>query len=100
MNKERMRLSRRDNFGFGRFDWLELECLVDARTRVSSTNDPFELEPVHADEAEVVAPRLEVAEALRLAERYASYVMKNRRKALVTPKVEVVDQRLVLRCET
>ncbi len=74
---------------------LRVECLVDARTQVSSTSDPFELDPVEADEAEVVAPRLEVAEALRLAERYASYVVKSRRKALVTPKREVLDQRLV-----
>ena len=74
---------------------LRVECLVDARTQVSSTSDPFELEPVEADEAEVVAPRVDVAEALRLAERYASYVVKNRRKALVTPKMEVLDQRLV-----
>ena len=66
-----------------------------ARTRVSSTSDPFELDPVEADEAEVALPRLEVAEALRLAERYASYVVKSRRKALVTPKREVLEQRLV-----
>ena len=53
---------------------------------MSSTSDPFELDPVEADEAEVALPRLEVAEALRLAERYASYVVKSRRKALVTPR--------------
>ena len=74
---------------------LRVECLVDARTQVSSTSDPFELEPVEADEAEVVAPRVEVAEARRLAERYVSYVVKNRRKALVTPKIQVLDHRLV-----
>ena len=74
---------------------LRVECLVDARSQVSSTSDPFELESVAADEADVVAPRVELAEALGLAERYASYVTKNRRKALVTPKMEVLAQRLV-----
>ena len=74
---------------------LRVECLVDARTRVSSTSDPFELESVEADEAELVVPRLQAADALRLAERYASYVVKNRQKALVNPKREVLAQRLV-----
>ena len=74
---------------------LRVECLVDARSQVSSTSDPFELEPIQADEAEVVAQRVDVVEARRLAERYVSYVLKNRRKALVTPRIEVVDERLV-----
>lgn len=74
---------------------LRLECLVDARTRISSTTDPFELEPVDADENELIATDVDAAEARRLAERYSSYVVKNRRKALVASRMEVLEERLV-----
>ena len=44
---------------------LRADCLVDARTRISSTTDPFELEPVEADEDEVVAIGLDPARPRR-----------------------------------
>ncbi len=74
---------------------VRLECLVDTRTRVSSTTDPFELELVEANENEIVETGVDAPQALTLAERYLSYVVKNRRKALVRPRMEVLGERLV-----
>ena len=61
---------------------LRMSCLVDARTALASTADPFEVERVDADAGEVMEPRLVEDEALRIARRYAAYVVRNRRRAL------------------
>ena len=69
--------------------------LVDARTGLASTADPFELERVDGDAEGVLAPRLTEDTALRIARRYVAYVGRNRRKALVVPDVKVLDRCLV-----
>ena len=76
---------------------LRMSCLVDARTALASTADPFEVERVDADAEEVMEPRLAEDEALRIARRYAAYVVRNRRKALVAPDVTALGRNLVFK---
>ena len=76
---------------------LKVSCLIDARTKVGATADAFELEHVGVPAGDVIEPRLDEAEANRLAERYAAYVVRNKRKALVAPKLEVLEHALVFK---
>ena len=76
---------------------LMVSCLVDARTRVCATADAFELEHVGVPAGDVIEPRLDEAEASQLAERYVAYVVRNKRKALVAPKLEVLEHALVFK---
>ena len=69
---------------------LGLSCFVDLRTRVGATTDPFELEHIDPDERDIITPRVDEAEARRIAERYTGYVLRNRRRALVAPTIDVV----------
>ena len=78
---------------FGRSS-LDVSCLVDSRTGLGSTADPFALEPIE-DRGEIVAPRLTLAAARNVARRYVRYVTGMRRKALTAPKLDAVDERLV-----
>jgi len=76
---------------------LKVSCLIDARTNVGATADAFELERVGVPAGDVIEPRLDEAEANRLAERYVAYVVRNKRKAFVAPKLEAVDHALVFK---
>ena len=74
---------------------VRASCLVDARTGLASTSDPFELERVEVDASDILEPRLTDDAALSIAERYVAYVVKNKRKALVVPDTDVLDRKLV-----
>ena len=76
---------------------LKVSCLIDARTNVGATADAFELERVAVPIDDVIEPRLDQAEANRLAERYVAYVVRNKRKALATSKLEVLEHALVFK---
>ena len=76
---------------------LKVSCLIDARTKVGATADAFELEHVGVPAGDVIDPRLDEAEANRLAERYAAYVVRYKHKALIAPKLEVLEQALVFK---
>jgi hypothetical protein len=76
---------------------LKVSCLIDAQTSVGATADAFELEHVGVPAGDVIEPRLDEAEANRLAERYVAYVVRNKRKALVVPKLEVLEHALVFK---
>lgn len=74
---------------------VRVSCLVDARTRVGATTDAFDREYVHTDASATVDATLDEREALRIAERYTAYVIRNQRKALVVPRIEVLEQEAV-----
>ena len=74
---------------------VRLSCLVDTRTGLPSTADSFDLERVEANTEAVMEPRLDQDEALRIAHRYATYILQNRRKALVVPKMMVLERCLI-----
>jgi hypothetical protein len=76
---------------------LKVSCLIDARTKAGATADAFELERVSVPAGDVIEPRLDEAEANRLAERYVAYVVRNKRKALAAPKLEVLEHALVFK---
>ena len=76
---------------------LKVSCLIDALTKVGATADVFELDHVGVPAGDVIEPRLDEAEANRLAERYAAYVVRNKHKALVVPKLEVLEHALVFK---
>ncbi len=67
-----------------------VSCLVDARTRVCATADPFRTESLAAGDAWVLDRRVDCDTTLGLARRYADHAIRQRRKALVLPRVEVV----------
>lgn len=74
---------------------VRVSCLVDARTRVGATTDAFDREYIQTDESATVDPAVDEREALRIAERYTRYVIRNQRKALVIPRIEVLEHDLV-----
>ena len=76
---------------------VRVSCLIDARTKVGATADAFELERIGVPAGDVIEPHLDEAEANRLAERYVAYVVRNKRKALATSKLEVLDHALVFK---
>jgi hypothetical protein len=88
------RVSTRTVFGES---GLKLSCLIDARTQVGATADAFELEQVGVPADDVIEPRFNEAEANRLAQRYVAYVVRNKRKALVAPKFEILEHSLVFK---
>ncbi len=74
---------------------VRLSCFVDSRTRLGATTDPFELEHIDPDERDIVTSRVDEREAHRIAERYTGYVLRNRRRALVAPTIEVLSCQMV-----
>ena len=72
-----------------------ISCLVDARTRVCATADPFRLQNRAAGDAWLL-DRREGRDATReLARRYADHAVRQKHKALVPPRVDVVESRPV-----
>lgn len=74
---------------------MALSCLVDCRTRVAATADPFTTEPAAANDALVMDRRISRDTSLRLARNYAAYTVRQKHKALVLPQIEVVERRSV-----
>lgn len=75
-----------------------VSCVVDARTRIAATTDLFELawmEPDPLAVSTIAEPRVAATDAATIARRYATYVMRNRRKALVAPRVDCLERGLV-----
>lgn len=74
---------------------LRMSCLVDARTRLCATADPFELEELRAPRDDVLDAKLAELEGRRIAERYAAHVVRGKRKALVRSELELLEAKLV-----
>ena len=72
---------------------LKVSCLVDSRTRVCSTADPFPTEDVAPGDDLVLDPRIGRERALALARRYAAHAVRQNHKAFVLPRVEVLERR-------
>ena len=72
-----------------------ISCLVDARTRVCATADPFRLESRTAGDAWLLERRESREKTRDLARRYADHAVRQRHKALVLPRVDVVESRPV-----
>ena len=60
---------------------FRIACLVDSRTRLGSTSDPFELETLDPQPRDVMPVGVDASEAERIARRYSGYVLRNRRRA-------------------
>jgi len=74
---------------------LRIACLIDSRTRVGATTEAFEIERAAAADSEVLAPKVDADEALTIATRYGSYVLRHRKKALARLERDLVEQRVV-----
>ena len=63
----------------------------------SAKTDPgvSDAHALSAGERDVVASRMDEHEAARIAERYTGYVLRSKRRALVSPTVTVISSRLV-----
>lgn len=72
-----------------------VSCLVDTRTRVCATADPFRLETRTAGDDWMLERRADRNTTLRLARRYADHAARQKNKALVLPRVDVVESRPV-----
>ena len=79
-------------FGTSSASW---SGLVDARTGLGYTADRFDLERIDSDEPDLLDTRLTEAEALAVAQRYVGYVARSRRRALVSPVLKTLSQRLI-----
>ena len=74
---------------------MRVACLVDARTRLCATVDPFELEELVVSQGEILEATLDELDGCHIAERYVAYVLRRRHKALASTKVEVFETALV-----
>lgn len=74
---------------------LRVSCLVDGRTGLCATADPFVLEDVRPSRDDILDAKLGELEACRIAERYVAFVARRRQKALVSPGLELLQTRLV-----
>lgn len=74
---------------------MRVACLVDARTRLCATVDPFELEELAASHDDILEATLDELDGRRIAERYVAYVLRRRHKALASAKLEVLETALV-----
>ena len=72
-----------------------ISCLVDARTRVCATADPFRLENRTPGDDWILDRREDRNTTLALARRYAGHAVRQKHKALVLPRVDVVESRPV-----
>jgi hypothetical protein len=70
-------------------------CLVDARTGLAATSDPFDTVTLHPPGEDVLGPTLGEAEANALARRFVRHVIHARRRSLATPRIEPLDRGLV-----
>ncbi len=71
---------------------VRLSCLVDTRTGLASTADPFDVERLDPNAGALMEPRLAEDDALRIAHRHGAYVVRNGRKALSVPEVTVLER--------
>ena len=62
---------------------------------MGATTDAFDRDYVRADEGAIVDATVDASDALHFAERYTAYVIRNQRKALVVPRVEVLEREVV-----
>ena len=69
---------------------LRVSCLIDSRTRLGATTDPFELDSLLVADEDVMPGLLLEGEAFRLAKRYAGHVVKSKRKALLAENCDVL----------
>ena len=73
----------------------KVSCLVDARTRVVSTSDPFEVETSRALAENVLVSKVEERDAERVARRAAARAVGRRERALVPAAWTLVDRAFV-----
>lgn len=74
---------------------VRVSCLVDGRTGLCATTDPFELVELRISGNDVLDTKLPELDGRRVAERYVAYIVRGRRKALVRPELELLDGALV-----
>jgi hypothetical protein len=74
-----------------------LSCLVDARTGLFATSDPFEVVTCSAPEQDVLDCALAEPDAEAVARRQAPRVVRSRRRSLVGERVELCERGLVHR---
>lgn len=70
-------------------------CLVDGRTGLAATSDPFETVTLSPPSEDVLGPAVGEAEAEGLARRLARHVIHARKRSLATPRIELLDRGLV-----
>ena len=68
-----------------------ISCLVDARTRVCATADPFRWERQSSGDAWMLDRCVDRDASLASARRYAHHAVRQKHRALVLPRVEVVE---------
>ena len=72
-----------------------VSCLVDARTGVCATADPFSLEHRTAGDAWMLDRQEDRDSTRELARRYADHAVRRINKALVLPAVDILESRAV-----
>jgi len=87
----RHRCSARTLFGEAA---LEVLCLVDGRTGVAATADPFEIVGLEVS-GEVIDSVIGREAARRIARRCVDHVVGRRRKALAASRTEILEEGMV-----
>jgi hypothetical protein len=74
---------------------IRISCLVDGRTGVGATSDPFDVELRRVAARDVLSSAIKEPDALKQASRLVRHAPKARRRALVGARRELVERCLV-----
>ncbi len=74
---------------------IRISCLVDGRTGLGATSDPFDVELRRVAVRDVLSCTIEEADALEQAKRFVRHAPKARRRAFVGARRELVESGLV-----
>lgn len=74
---------------------IRISCLVDGRTGLGATSDPFDVELRRVGGGDVLACAIEEGEALEVGRRLVRLAPRARRRALVIARRELLDRCLV-----
>ena len=74
---------------------LPISCLIDSRTKIAATTDPFVVRKVKVTTSARLRSQLSEPEAYCIAKKYAAYWMRRFQKAWFTPNMEVLEQEVV-----
>ncbi len=74
---------------------IEASCLVDMINNIASTTDRFEKENIEAVSENILTPSIPEKEAFKSARTYLIHASILKRKALLVPNVQVMQEELI-----
>ncbi len=74
---------------------LHVPCIVDSLNKQAATVDKFEVENVNSDPVDILTPKIEDREALKIAKSYVIHAVMHRMKSLLFPELKLEDKKFL-----